>query len=499
MLRQLLVAAISVLAGAHAARAQGAEGAFSLSELAVRGRVLEAFGVQDAQQRAWLIALSAERLPPDERRFVTFFARGEAAGSVSIPIPHAIAALDVADIGGAPGPELLLLAAGELRILDAQGALVRRIALDPPLPLPPRTREQSRLEFAGAWSAPEKIEALLPDLGGFRLVALTGAAPPRALRLPVTAIYGEPQPGPPVRASFFRAALFWPNVFAVDDDGDGTRDLVATTRYGLTTYRGGAEGLSPEPSRVRRFPAFPFEEERRADSNLLLPSLADLDGDGDADLIVHRTVGTLIGSRAETQIHANSGGGADPLAAPAGSLAVEGGVATAEVMDLDGDGRAELVQSVLPFGVFQLLRILTRSQAELELRVYGFDGAKVGAPHLRWSEELTLPFDFKMARVTALLPTFAGDFNGDGRRDLLYGDGDGNARIRLGAAGASFGAEVASVPLGARGGAAAFIDLDGDRLDEIVFWDPVLPEGRLRIARNRGKLPGSPPKLTPAR
>ena len=465
----------------------------------MRGRVLEAFGVRDAQRRAWLVALSAEQMPPAERRFVTFFANGEEAGSVAIPIPHSIAAIDVADVGGAPGPELLLLAARELRVLDTNGALVRTIALDPPLPLPPRTREQSRLEFAGAWSSLGKLEALLPDLGGFRLVALAGDAPPRALRLPVTAIYGEPQPGPPVRASFFRAALFWPNVFAVDDDGDGRRDLVATTRYGLTTYRGGEAGLSGKPSRVRRFPAFPFEEERRADSNLLLPSLADLDGDGDADLIVHRTVGTLIGSRAETRIHANAGGGADPLGAPAGSLAVKGGVATAELADLDGDGRAELVQSVLPFGVGQLGRILVLSRAELELRVYGFDGAKVGAPLLRWSDELTLPFDFKTARVTALLPKFEGDFNGDGRRDLVYGDDAGNARIRLGLAGASFGSEVASVPLGARGGATAFIDLDGDRLDEIVFWDAIEPEGRLRIARNLGKLPGSGAKLTPAR
>ena len=481
-----------------AAGAENATDAFALGELAVRGRVLEAVGVRDAQQQAWLMVLSAEQMPPEERRFITLFARGEATGSVAIPIPHRFVAVDVAELGGAAGPELLLLAADELRILNANGALVRSIPLDPLLPLPPRTREQSRLEFAGAWSGPGKLEALLPDVAGLRIVALTVDAPPLLLRLPVTALYGESQPGPPP-TSFFRAALLWPSVFSIDDDGDGVRDLVATTRYGLTSYRGGPAGLSAKPSRVRRFPAFPYEEERRADSNLLRASLADLDGDGDADLVVHRTVGTLIGSRAETRIHANPGGGADPLGTAVGSLAVEGGVATAELADLDGDGRAELVQSVLPFGMFQLLRILTRSQAELELRVYGFDGAKLGPPRLRWSDDLTLPFDFKTARVTALLPKFEGDFNGDGRRDLVYGDADGNARIRLGAPGAIFGEEVASIPLQARGGATAFIDLDGDRLDEIVFWDPVEPAGRLRIARNRGKLPGSPARLNPAR
>jgi hypothetical protein len=393
---------------------------------------------------------------------------------------------------------VLLLEAARLRVLDARGAALREIALDPPLPLPPRTREQSRLELAGAWSRDGANEVLLPDVAGLRLLSLdTGEV--RTLALPVGAIYGDPQPGPPIRSGFFRALLLWPTLFAVDDDGDGTRDLVATTRYGLTTYRGGASGLPAEPARTRRFPPFEFNDERRADSNVLLPDFADIDGDGDADLIVHRTTGTLASGRAETRIHANLGKGADPLAAPQGTLIEEGSLATAELADLDGDGRAELVQSVLPFGIAQLARVLLRGQAELELRVYAFAGGKPGTPELRWSDELTLPFDFKTARATALLPKFDGDYNGDGRRDLVYGDADGNALVRLGETGGAFGDIVATIPLSALGGAIASADLDGDRLDELLYWDPVLQVGRIRIARNRGRLPGSPPRLESAR
>jgi len=470
---------------------------FAVSELPVRGRVLEAFAARDEDGRAWLAAISAEAMPPDERRFLTLFARGEPAGAVAIPLRAAVAALDVAEIGGAPGPEVVLLEAAQLRILDARGAPLRSIALAPPLPLPPRTREQSRLELVGAWSRPAAREALLPDVAGFRLVSLApGSGDSRALALPPSAIYGEPQPGPPVRPGFFRAALSWPAVFAVDDDGDGVRDLVATTRYALTTYRSDAGGgLSAKPTRSRRFPPFSFEEERRADSNLMLPALADIDGDGDGDLVVHRTVGTLMGSRAETRVHLNPGGGADPLATPAGTLHVTGGVGTAELRDLDGDARAELVQSVLPFGVAQLARILVRRQAELELRVYGFEPEQPGVPRLRWSDEMTLPFDFKTARVTALLPKLDGDYNGDRLRDLIYGDGDGNVVLRLGVAGGQFADDALVFPLGATGGAAVSADLDGDALDEIVYWDPVQPTGRLRVARNRGRLPGSPPRL----
>ena len=492
-----LACLLACLAAATPARAQRTD-AFRVSDLPVRGRVLEAFAARDREGRTWLAVVSAEAMPPDEKRLLTLFPRGEVAGSVAIPVSHAVAALDLADVGGPPGCEVLLLEAGRLRLLDARGAPLRAIALDPPLPLPPRSRGLGRLDFARDWRGDGEISAVLPDVSGLRFVPLTREAPAQTLALPFSAIYGDLQPLSPVREGFFRMELRWPSLASADDDGDGSLDLIATTRYALTSFRGVGAGFAPKPQRVRRFPAFTFEEERRADTNLLLTSVADLDGDGDADLVAHRTTGMLTGSRAETRIHVNPGGGADPLGASVGTLTVEGGVAGADLEDLDGDGRPELVQTVLPFGMAQLARILVRSQAELELRVYGFERGRLATPTLRWSDEVSLPFDFKTSRITTLFPKYEGDFNGDGRRELVYGDGDGNALIRLGLAGGGFGSVAAEVPLGAGGGQSLAADLDGDRLAELVYWDPIVQSGRLRVAHNLGKLPGSPPLLTPA-
>lgn len=501
MLRDLalaaLLTALSSLLFVPRALAQRADG-FRVVDLAARGRVLDAFVARDVRGAAWLAVLSVEAMPPDEKRFVTLLPQGEPAGSLTIAVPPAVAALDLADVGGPPGCELLLLEASRLRILDARGALVRSIPLDPPLPLPPRSRGLGRLDFVRDWRGDGELSAVLPDVGGLRVVPISRQAPAQLLALPFSAVYGDLQALSPVREGFFRMELRWPSLATADDDGDGRLDLVATTRYALTSFRGEAGAFATAPQRVRRFPAFTFEEERRADTNLLLASVADLDGDGDADLVVHRTTGMLTGSRAETRIHANLGGGADPLAAAVGTLTVDGGVAGADLEDLDGDGRPELVHSVLPFGMAQLARILVRGQAELELRVYAFEKGKLGTPALRWSDDVSLPFDFKTSRITTLFPKYEGDYNGDGRRDLLYGDGNGNAVIRLGLAdGAGFGSEVAEVPLGATGGQSLSTDLDGDRLDDVVYWDPIVQRGRLRVARNLGKLPGSPPRLTP--
>ncbi len=492
-----LAAALATFSLAQPSSAQPSD-AFAIAKLATRGRVLDAFVARDAQGAACLAVLSVEGMPPEEKRFATLLARGEPGSGVAIALPAEVAAVDAADVGGPAGCELLLLEADRVRVLDARGALVRSVPLAPALPLPPRSRGLGRLDFARDWRGDGAIDAVLPDVSGLRVVPLTRDAPAQSLALPFSAIYGDLQQLSPVREGFFRMELRWPSLASADDDGDGRPDLIATTRYALTTFRGVPGGFSPGPVRVRRFPAFSFEEERRADTNLLLTSVADLDGDGDGDLVAHRTTGMLTGSRAETRIHANPGGGADPLATPAGVLTVDGGVAGADLEDLDADGRPELVQSVLPFGMAQLARILVRGQAELELRVYSFETGALATPLLRWSDDVSLPFDFKTSRITTLFPKYEGDFNADGRRDLLYGDGDGNAVIRLGLAnGGGFGPAVAAVPLGASGGQSLSADLDGDRLAEIVYWDSIVPTGRLSIARNLGKLPGSPPRLAP--
>jgi hypothetical protein len=281
-----------------------------------------------------------------------------------------------------------------------------------------------------------------------------------------------------------------------DDDGDGRHDLFAANRYELRVFRAVDGGLSPVPSRVRRFPAFSAEEERRRGASTLLTYVRDVDGDGRADLVVHRMVGELTRSRGTTSIHLNPGGGADPLGEPTARLEQAGGNSALRVADIDGDGRHEILEAYLGFGVVQAIRMLTVRRAELRLRVWALPEGG-GAPVETWTDHVSFPFDFATSRVLGVMPFAEADWNGDGFLDLCWADGSGELRFRLGErrpAGAGFGRIGASLPLAVSGDLVA-ADLDADGLTDFVAWDPLDLEGRLHVGRNRGVLPGTPPAL----
>jgi len=484
-----------VLASAPSARAQEAPGPFALSELRVPGRAIEAFVARDEDARERVLVISVLESAPQERRFVSWLPRSGAPETAPVEVPAAVVVVDAAELGLAPGPELVWLSADELRIVAATGETLRREPLDPPLPLPARTWELARGELAQDWDADGRLEALLPTAAGARLHPLVSGDTPQPLALSLIADYGSPSLDNWFRPGFLWGLVSWPTLALADDDGDGRNDLYAANRFEVLVFRAGPEGLAAEPSARRSFPPFTPEEERRHTASTLLAFARDLDGDGRAELVVHRMVGSLLRSHATTTVHRNTGDGPDPRAAPWTRIESKGGTSAIELADLDGDGRVELLEAHIPFGVVQAVRMLTLGRLEVNLRVRALP-AEGGAVET-WSADVTFPFDFENSRVLGLMPHTRADWNGDGRRDLCWGDGSGKLRFRLGEAradGPGYGAIVAELELPLSGDLVS-ADLDGDGLTDFVAHDPLDREGRVRLGINRGALPGTRPGI----
>jgi hypothetical protein len=469
---------------------------FELATWRVPGRVVDAFVARGEDGRETVFAISIAGAPPEDRRYVTALPRDLAPGGRPVEVPRSAVAVAAAELGLAAGPELVWLSAHELHVSSARGKELARRALEPALPLPPRAWELAHVDFVRDWDADGRPEALAPSGEGARILPLTAGDAAQELPVPVIADYGTPTLDNYFRPGLLAGIVSWPTFELADDDGDGRPDLFAANRYELRVFRTTDGGLSPAPSRVRRFPSFSAEEERRHQASTLLAFVRDLDGDGRADLVVHRMVGELMRSRGTTRIHLNPGPGADPLAEPSFQLEQAGGNSALRVDDVDGDGRDEILEAYLGFGVVQAMRMLTVRRAELRLRIWALPKGG-GAPVETWTDNVSFPFDFATSRVLGLLPFTEADWNGDGLLDLCWADGGGELRFRLGEArpnGPAFGRIVGAVPLAVSGDLVA-ADLDGDGLSDLVAWDPLDPEGRLHVAKNRGVLPGTPPTL----
>ena len=200
-----------------------------------------------------LVVVAVSGTPPTEHRKLVLFpsepvSNATRAAPVTVEVTPDIVAFDCGAIDSAPGTELVLLSASELRILQPfTDNEPRVIPLRPPLPLPPRARELSRLPFLGNWSGRGVLEALIPTLNGAELLSFDEEER-KALPLPLLAEYLTPDERPPAYHDFLSSTITWPTLAQGDNNGDGRPDLFALSRFAVWIYQTDAKGLADAPS-----------------------------------------------------------------------------------------------------------------------------------------------------------------------------------------------------------------------------------------------------------
>ncbi|HKK53567.1 MAG TPA: VCBS repeat-containing protein [Myxococcota bacterium] len=532
--------ALLPLARASAAGQEGPETLFSLHAHELPGRIVEAWPLSVsscAGSDSDLLVLHVEGGPPSPRRRVTWMPCGSAVrpGDPAIrqkTLAPEVAGIDVALLPGRRGPQLLSVSARGLEIAplppsarDGDGAAdpsrrgetdgsygdearersgerEQRIFWPAPerLPLPPRPRLVSRIRMVDDWHSSGRPSVLLPSLSGALLLD-PGTGRTRGLPLPLYADYETSEPFLPSPVwSWMTQEVHWPTLARADDDGDGRLDLFALSRWSVWIYRAGSEGLPMEPTRRLELAPFDEETERRFRGTSQTHLARDLDGDGRAELLLTSITGSLTRSRSVTRIHAGGAQGVDLRSAPLAVRESEGGFSELHPVDLDGDGRVELVETTMELGLLQLVRILLTRRAETTVRVLVLDAGRPEGLRVAFEDDLSFRLDFGEASVSGLLPAL-GDWNGDGIQDLHVSRGEEAIGFRLGSDRPDeplFGAVVGDQPLPLGSGRSRSADLDGDGLDDIIAFDRTDPDAPLVVLQNRGRLPGTPPTLRPA-
>jgi hypothetical protein len=488
------VAAGAAIGAALAGPAAG-EDPFAIQSFTLPGRVVQADLVDlDGDARGDLLCMHIEGIPPEERRTVdVFYQRPDrtfpAAPDWSAPLPGGSAAYDLANLDARAGGELILLRRDRLTLLSLAGRepAFRDLAVgpEPTIALVDDERGVDRLQIARAGLADE-LRLVVPGLGTTAVLTTTGELLGR-LDVGARANYYLPRrPGPLVAESEAQIYFDHPRLSVGDVDGDGRGDIVSATRHELRVFVQDAHGRFPERATRRAALRLLAPDDHVRNAGSVRVDGADLDGDHRLDLLISHIAGTLFSATTTLRIHMNHGGRWN-LAKPDQQFRAEGGLTGNAVIDLDGDGRVELLEARLPAGVLEVVEALVTRAIDAEVSIYrhGEQSPFDAKPWYRWT--LDVPFSFATFRSLGFIPTLEVDLNGDGIHDLLGSGAGDRLEVRLGRKEPGYSAVDASQALDT-GGRIRFGDLDGDGLTDFVLYDPRRPGTPVQVGVNRGVL-----------
>ena len=178
----------------------------------------------------------------------------------------------------------------------------------------------------------------------------------------------------------------------------------------------------------------------------------DLDGDGHAEIVTREGLDTKSGMKQAKKPHMRYAvhrlrPDLKVDAAPARSFEAQGYAFSGafqdgvdlDFLDLDADGRKDLVTVTLDFSVFQLLRVMTAKKIGIGLEFHVLSQKPDGAFEMVQGQTLDekLRLDLNHLEISRL-GQFRGDFDGDGRMDFVHLGKGTNVTIHRGLPGGKY-------------------------------------------------------------
>lgn len=459
-----------------AAAAANGQPRFRVQALQVEGEVASVVAADlDGDGRKDLLAVYVTGLPPYQKRsFAIFWNRS----GVFAPRPDLTLSVDEAeacafDVGKVAngGDELLLITPrGVMTKSFAQRrpAEPRRLADQPTLFHQPILGQLPRIRILADVAGPQSHDLLVPALGSLAIFRHVGDRYDKAAELEIDMEVG----GGPRKSQGLEVRYGFPELHVSDTDGDGLRDIIAAQEDRIAIYRQGPGFTFPAQPQFSRDFAVRTPADHRARGTSASVLLADVDGDGIADALVRKQVFEGVTSARSTSylFFGRKDGFAKQ---PAQVLESEGvTLLQTQLLDVNGDGRPDLVVPYTSFGVFALIRMLTAKTVKVTFQIFPFE------PRERRfavdpASERALVFRVPLAGDSDLQAvSLAADVTGDGKPDLIFAPSEDELDVYPALGNGEFASSPAEVVEVRAAGVLEAVDLDGKGRSDLILHYP---------------------------
>jgi hypothetical protein len=456
---------------------------FKVQPLAVEGEVASVSATDlDGDGRKDLLAVYTTGLPPYQKRYFAVFwnRQGIFAPRPDLVMPVSdveACAFDVGPTSGAADDLLVVTPRGVLaQSFPGRVAQSKRVLLEhPTLFHQPIEGQLPRMRIVQDLAARGSHDILLPALGSLAVYRHGAGGYEKTAELEIDMeVSGVARRNPGLsEIAPFEVRYGFPSIHLADTTGKKLLDVVATQEDRIAVYRQ-QPGLTfrATPDFTRDFSVRTAADHRERESSAAV-LVADVDGDGVADLVVRKQVLQGISSAAATSyvFFGHVGGGYDQK--PAQMLESEGiGLLQPQLIDLTGDGRPDLVVPETSFGVFALIRMLTAKTAKVNFQVFPFEKAR-----RRFAEEpafeRSLVFRIPVAGgVDLQAVSLEADVNGDKRPDLIFGSSEDELSIYPGLGTGEFAPDAVEVVQVLATAQLDAVDLDGKGRADLLLHYP---------------------------